>query len=126
MLENVARVLGVPLEEMGSLAQEAEHPVAFTTGCAVFAESEAITAVALGEKKADILAGCHAAIAAKISAMAGPYLTQASLLAIGGGALDGPLVQEVATLLGKPIQKLDQPQFVLAMGAAHIALEQFQ
>lgn len=125
MLENVARVLGVSLKEMGELSQNAEQPVKFTTGCAVFAESEAITAVALGEKKADILAGCHAAIAAKISAMTGPYLTQAPLFAIGGGALDDPLVQNVAILLDKPIEKLDRPQFVLAIGAADMALGHF-
>jgi len=62
-LQVIARVLGVPLEDIGQLSLKAKKVVKLTTSCAVFSESEAISRVAEGETKEDILAGVQSAIA---------------------------------------------------------------
>ena len=54
------------IEEIGDLSLKSTNPVKFTTGCAVFAESEAVSRIAEGASPADILAGVHMAMSAKI------------------------------------------------------------
>ncbi|MFA7178237.1 MAG: acyl-CoA dehydratase activase, partial [Smithellaceae bacterium] len=66
-LQVIARILSVPLDEIGPLSLQSEKPVEFSTNCAVFAESETISRIAEGAKPADILAGVHRAMAAKVS-----------------------------------------------------------
>ncbi len=58
-VEVIANVLQVKLEDIGPFSLYAKNPVTFTTGCAVFGESEAISRVAEGVPKEDILAGVH-------------------------------------------------------------------
>ena len=65
-LEVIANVLQLEINEIGPLSLQSKNPVAFTTGCAIFGESEAISRVAEGILKEDILAGVHQALTAKI------------------------------------------------------------
>ena len=65
-LQVIARVLQVDLKENGQLSLKSEKRLDFNTGCAVFAESEAVSRIAEGATKEDILAGVHRALAAKI------------------------------------------------------------
>jgi activator of 2-hydroxyglutaryl-CoA dehydratase len=50
------------LDEMGERSLRSTQPVEFTTGCAVFAESEAVSRIAEGAKIDDIIAGVHRAM----------------------------------------------------------------
>jgi activator of 2-hydroxyglutaryl-CoA dehydratase len=59
ILQIIAKVLGITIEEMGKLSLQATQPAKFTTGCAVFLETEAISRVAEGTAKEDIIAGLH-------------------------------------------------------------------
>jgi activator of 2-hydroxyglutaryl-CoA dehydratase len=56
-LQVIARVLGVNLEDIGPLSLKSSDGVKFSTSCAVFAESEAISRITEGARKEDILAG---------------------------------------------------------------------
>ena len=67
LLEVIANVLQIDLKDIGPLSLKSKNPVAFTTGCAVFGESEAVSRVAEGAAKEDILAGIHEALANKLS-----------------------------------------------------------
>ena len=53
-LQLIARVLQVDLSEIGELSLKSGRPTAFSTNCAVFAESEAISRIAEGALKEDI------------------------------------------------------------------------
>ncbi len=124
-LEVVANVLRINLEEIGNLSLKACKPVSFTTGCAVFSESEAISRVAEGENKEDILAGVNIAIADKISALVSRVGMEEPCAVTGGGALNNGLVHYLENRLGIKLLIPDIPQFITALGAAVMARENY-
>ena len=64
-LENVARYLGIALEEVGTLSKEASSPEVVSSICAVLAETDVINMVSRGIKPADILKGIHLSMAGR-------------------------------------------------------------
>lgn len=117
-LQVIANVLRVRLEDVGTLSQQSAHPVTFTTGCAVFGESEAITRVSEGCSPEDILAGVHLSLAEKIASLVRSQGLKPECAVSGGGALDVGLVQQLERQLGASLRVLDRPQLVGALGAA--------
>jgi len=122
-LQGIARVLGVDIEEVGELSLKSKNPVEFTSGCAVFAESEAISRVAEGESKEDILAGAHRALAAKIFGLVQRVGLNRECALIGGGAKNVGLVKSVEKNLGLKLVVPEEPQIITALGAALVAEE---
>ncbi|MDO8568941.1 MAG: acyl-CoA dehydratase activase [Dehalococcoidales bacterium] len=122
-LEVIANVLQVELKDIGPLSLKSKNPVNFTTGCAVFGESEAISRVAEGVPKEDILAGVHEALANKIAALVNRVGMENDCALSGGGALDTGLVSSVEKKLGGKLLVPPQPQLVTALGAAVMARE---
>ncbi|MFC2040448.1 acyl-CoA dehydratase activase [Chloroflexota bacterium] len=123
-MEVIANVLQVNLEDIGALSANAKNPISFTTGCAVFGESEAISRVAEGITKEDILAGVHEALARKILAMANRIGLEPPVAVCGGGAFDTGLVTAIKNSLGTEVTVIPQPQMVTALGAAILAQEE--
>jgi len=122
-LQVIANVLRIDLGDVGPLSLESENPVTFTTGCAVFGESEAITRVCEGVSKEDILAGVHGSLADKISALIGRVGLEERCALIGGGGLDIGLVKSIEDELHIRLLVPDQPQIIAALGAALLAQE---
>lgn len=122
-LEIIANVLRIEVEKVGPLSLESKNPVSFTTACAVFGESEAISRVSEGFSKEDILAGMHKALAKKISSLVS-RVGKLELCAIsGGGGLDPGLVKALEEELRVKLFLPPQPQIVTAIGAALMAEE---
>jgi benzoyl-CoA reductase subunit D len=88
-LENVARYLGVALEEVGALSCQAHRPELVSSICAVLAETDVINMVSRGISTPDILKGIHLS-------MAGRYVKLLrSIEAEGDVALTGGLAADV-------------------------------
>jgi predicted CoA-substrate-specific enzyme activase len=122
-LEVIANVLQLELKDIGPLSLKSENPVTFTTGCAVFGESEAISRVSEGISKEDILAGVHKALAGKISALIDRVGLEEPCAISGGGGLNVGLIRRIEEL-GVQLLVPPQPQLVNALGAAIIAEKQ--
>jgi predicted CoA-substrate-specific enzyme activase len=122
-LEVMANILRVELDDIGPLSLKARKPVQFTTGCAVFAESEAISRVAEGAAKEDILAGVHQALADKLAALVERVGLAEGCALSGGSALDIGLIKALQEKLGINLLIPERPQFVTALGAAIMAEE---
>jgi (R)-2-hydroxyacyl-CoA dehydratese activating ATPase len=122
-LDIVANVLRIKIEDIGHLSLLSQNPVAFTTGCAVFGESEAISRVAEGTKKEDILSGVHKAIAEKIGSLVNRIGLKEPCAVVGGGALNAGLIKSLGNNLGIRLLVPDEPQFITALGAAILARE---
>ena len=122
-LQIIANVLRIELASVGPLSLQSKNPVTYTTGCAVFGESEAVSRVAEGTPKEDILAGVHNAIAAKISNLIDRVGLEKECALTGGGALDAGLVKRVEEKLGIHLLVPPQPQLTAALGAALLAEE---
>ncbi len=117
-LQVIARILHISVEDIGALSLESAHPVEFTTGCAVFAESEAVSRIAEGASPADILAGVHKAMSAKITSLIIRLGLAQDCAVTGGGAKDIGLVRTLETELGVKLLVPEEPQISAALGAA--------
>jgi len=119
----VAKVLQLNVEELGDLALRSKKKVEFNTGCAVFAESEAISRIAEGVTKEDLLAGIHRALAAQLNALAVRLGIEKDYALVGGGAKNSGLVKALEEMSGFPILVPPDPHMTAALGAALIAAE---
>lgn len=122
-LNVIANVLRIDLDDIGLLSLKSKNPVTFTTGCAVFGESEAISRVSEGAAKEDILAGVHKALADKVSTLVDRVGLEKDCAISGGGALNLGLIKSVEEKTGIKLLVPPQPQFVTALGAAILAEE---
>ncbi len=122
-LQVAARILRVKVDELGPLSLQAVKPVQFTTACAVFAESEAVSRIAEGAPPADIIAGIHKAMASKIVTLVTRVGLQPECAVTGGGAKDRGLVGAIEKELGMAALIPDEPQITGALGAALAAAD---
>ncbi|NLW35276.1 MAG: 2-hydroxyglutaryl-CoA dehydratase [Syntrophorhabdus aromaticivorans] len=123
-LQIIARILHITIDDIGPLSLTATKPVEFTTACAVFAESEAVSRIAEGALPADILAGIHKAMASKIVNLVTRIGPGADCVVTGGGAKDIGLVRAIEAELALPVTVADEPRITAALGAAIMAAEQ--
>ena len=65
-LENIARYLGVAVEEIGPLSQSSKNPEKCSSICAVLAETDVINMVSRGIATPDVLKGIHLSMASRI------------------------------------------------------------
>jgi len=120
-LDIISNVLQIPLEELGPLSLKSTSPVTFTTSCAVFGESEAVSRIAEGTPPEDILAGINNSIAARIATMIEKLGMEKECAAVGGGALNTGLIKSLEEVLKTRLIVPPEPQMVTALGAALLA-----
>jgi len=119
-LEVVAERLGLELEHLGDIVKKSKNSAAISSMCVVFAETEIIGLLASGVAVEDIVAGVQAAIASRLSAMAGRRIEE-PIVFTGGVALIPGMMEALAHALKKSVQTAPQPQFTGALGAAIMA-----
>jgi predicted CoA-substrate-specific enzyme activase len=123
ILQIIAKVLQVGIQEIGDLSLRSTKRVEFSTGCAVFSETEAVSRIAEGAAKEDLLAGIHRALAAQIQGLAERVGLVREYALVGGGAMDRGLVRAVEEITGYDIVVPEAPQLTAALGAAILAEE---
>jgi predicted CoA-substrate-specific enzyme activase len=122
--EAMARILGVDLQGLSSLALQSQKPVPITSQCSVFAESEVISLINEGVDPIDIAAGLHVSIASRLSSQVRSVGIIEDVTVSGGCAKNKALVKSLEKKLGTSIKILpEDPQIVGALGAALIAAE---
>ncbi len=95
-LENIARYLGVAVEEIGPLSQSSEDPEKVSSICAVLAETDVINMVSRGIATADILKGIHMSMASRIVKLLKiTGIKTGTALITGGLALDSGLLAAI-------------------------------
>ena len=120
-LEVMAHILGVDLEALSHLSQQATSPVTISSTCTVFAESEVISHISAGESREDIVAGLHRAIVDRVLGMATRVGLAPRVVLTGGVANDAGLIQALSSRAGLDISVPQRPEYVCALGAALIA-----
>lgn len=92
-LENIARYLGVAIEEIGPLSQSATNPEKCSSICAVLAETDVINMVSRGIATPDVLKGIHLSMASRIvKLLKVTGIKEGTALVTGGLALDSGLI----------------------------------
>ena len=123
ILQVIAKVLQVKVEEISELSLKSKKRVDFNTGCAVFAESEAISRISQEVAKEDLLAGIHRALAAQINSLVERLGVEQDVAMVGGGGRDKGLVQALKEIRDHDILVPPNPHMTAALGAAIIARE---
>jgi len=123
-LENIARYLGVALEEVGEISKSADHPEAVSSICAVLAETDVINMISRGITTANILKGIHIAMASRlVKLLKSIKARQGVVLLTGGLAVDAGLYEAVKEQLVEQklkVKALNHPDSIYAgaIGAA--------
>ena len=98
-LENIARYLGVALEEIGTLSQQGAEPEACSSICAVLAETDVINMVSRGISIPNILRGIHQSMAGRCLRLLTAAGIQGVVLVTGGLAVDAGLLAALGAAL---------------------------
>ena len=124
-LENIARYLGVAVEEIGELSKSSKDPEKCSSICAVLAETDVINMVSRGIATQDILKGIHLSMASRLAKLLKVTgITKGTVLLTGGLALDSGLLaalqEELVTEKITGIQAVSHPDSIYAgaIGAA--------
>jgi benzoyl-CoA reductase subunit D len=95
-LENIARYLGVAVEEIGPLSQSSTNPEKCSSICAVLAETDVINMVSRGIPTPDVLKGIHLSMASRIvKLLKVTGIKSGTALITGGLALDTGLLAAI-------------------------------
>jgi len=120
-LEVMARVMELPLEDIGKLSLQAKEEIRITSTCAVFGKSEVASLLRQGRDKADILAGLHAAIVNRVHTLLRRVDVKPDFAITGGIAKNTGVVQRLEERVGLKALLPEEPQIVGALGAALFA-----
>lgn len=136
-LENIARYLGVPLEDVGQLSRDSKQLEEVSSVCAVLAETDVINMVARGLGTGDILRGIHLSIAGRLVRLLRSAGAAGVVAVTGGLGHDVGLVASLEELLSKettkskPLPKLQVCTHAMSMmagalGAAMLGAYRFE
>ncbi len=114
----MATALQIPLESFGDYALKSDRRIKINSMCTVFAESEATSLMARGERPENIAMGLHTAIAQRTVAMLRRVGVTTPLVFAGGVAHNPCLVRLLEEELGQPTIVPSNPDMVGALGAA--------
>jgi len=123
-LEVMAKALELNLEEIGQCALQSQNPCSISNTCAVFAESEVISLLALGRDKKDIAAGLHLGVAQRVGNMAKRMGLNGEVAFVGGVAKNMGAKKALEDFLEiRFVSATLDPQLNGALGAAVLAME---
>jgi benzoyl-CoA reductase subunit D len=104
-LENIARYLGVPIEDVGALSLASTNPEEVSSICAVLAETDVINMVSRGLTTPDILKGIHLSIAGRLARLVRSAGAEGVVMLTGGMSADEGLVAALREVLAADTPK---------------------
>lgn len=124
-LEVMVKVLGVSLDDLGSMSARSRNPVTMASACTVWAQADVIRYLNDRVPVEDIAAGINNAMAGRIALIANSVGVEPELCVTGGVAKNAGVVDSLEKLLGVRIRRIKRadPQLAGAIGAAVIAAE---
>ena len=121
-LEVMAKLLGLTLEELGSLSAQARNPITLAATCTAWAQAEVIVHLNQNTPKADLAAGINQAMAARVAILAKSVGVEKDVCMTGGVAKNAGVLEAMEKQLNVPMRRLRlDPQVMGALGAAVFA-----
>jgi (R)-2-hydroxyacyl-CoA dehydratese activating ATPase len=121
--EVLARAVECGIEELAELALAGEKELEVSSMCATFAETELISLLAQGERREDIAASVHRAVAARTVGLVAQVGRHTPVVMTGGVARNAAAVEALAKALRTEVVVPSSPQITGAYGAALLARE---
>jgi benzoyl-CoA reductase subunit D len=122
--ESMARALDVSLEDFGKIALSSTKAVPINAQCAVFAESEVVSLINSKVAKEDISRAVNDALAERVTSLVKRIGVEKDVIAIGGLAKNVGFVEGLKRGFKMDVWIPEGPEYVGALGAALMALEQ--
>ena len=119
-LEIMANRLNVDLQELFTLASKGS-PLAISSMCTVFAESEVISHIGAGESREDIAAGVVDSVVNRVAGLCTRHPIKGSVLLTGGLCECDYLIRRLSEKIGKEVLSDPMGRYAGALGAALIA-----
>ncbi|MFI5251312.1 MAG: acyl-CoA dehydratase activase [Bacteroidota bacterium] len=116
-------VMGIALDDLGSVALQSRNPLRITNVCTVFVETEIMNHLSKGRKAEDILAGVHQSIAARSVSLLRRVGLDPEITFTGGVSKNKGMVAALEEKLGLKINVCEDSQYIGAIGAALFALD---
>ncbi len=121
-LEVMARLLGLGLDELGTLSAQARNPITLAATCTAWAQAEVIMHLNSNTSKADLASGINQAMAARVAILAKSVGVEKDVCMTGGVAKNAGVLEAMEKQLGVPMRRLRvDPQVMGALGAAVFA-----
>nr|MDO8108920.1 acyl-CoA dehydratase activase [Candidatus Sigynarchaeota archaeon] len=121
-LELVCKSLDLSIDEIGTVALSAQHPVPVTSQCSIFAESEVIFLMNEGVATSEIAAGACISVVGRLIPLVAKLGVERDVILTGGVGKNAKVIQALEEHLGvKMVRYSLDPQYVGAFGAALIA-----
>jgi len=117
-LEFMATALQIPLESFGEFALRSDRRIQISSMCTVFAESEATSLMARGERPENIALGLHLSVVQRTMSMLGKIGASPHLVFAGGVAHNPCIRRILAEQMGRQLLIPENPDTVGALGAA--------
>lgn len=125
-LENMSRVLEIPVERMGEESLDWKEDLEISSMCTVFAESEVISLIARNKERKDILHALNKSIVKRIVSFIERIDGEPKYMMTGGVAKNAGVVRCLEERLREKVIVPDEPQIVGALGSALIGLEKLE
>lgn len=122
-LEVMAGALETDVDGLERLAMEADEVAQIARTCTVFAESEVVGLLAAGTDRRSVAAGLCRAVALRTSGLVMQVGVEPPVMMVGGVAKNGAIARELGAVLKTQLLVPDEPQLVVAIGAALVAAE---
>lgn len=119
----IAGALELKLSEIGEISLKSAKKIVMNSTCAVFAESEVVSLIHLGEKREDILMAVFDSVAEKTEALLKAIKIEEDVVFMGGVARNQGMVKSLSDTLGVSVKIPDNPDVTIALGAALEAKE---
>jgi len=123
-IENIARYLGVTIDEVGELSMQAKNPEKPSGICAVLAETDVINMVSRGISRPNIIRGIHLSMADRLVRLLRSARISGRIALTGGLAADAGLRSALEELVDKDkrveatLETHDDAIYAGAIGAA--------
>ncbi|MCL4367896.1 MAG: acyl-CoA dehydratase activase [Actinobacteria bacterium] len=122
-VENIVRYLGVRVDEVGTLAMDAENPQRISSVCAVLGETDVINMIARQIPIEDVLMGILESIASRVTKLVNSIRAESPVTLTGGLGMNQAMVAAVRKLLKESgsdfeVRAHDDSVYAGAIGAA--------
>ena len=125
-LEHMAKLLDVPLEDMGRVALESETPVQLNRQCVIYSKSEALSFLKKGAEKRDIINGINRSLVIRILDLLARVPVKKDVAVSGGLSKNRGVVKNMEEQLGLKVLVPPEPLITGAVGAALFACDRVE
>lgn len=122
-LEVMAGALETDLDGLERLALNADETAEIARTCTVFAESEVVGLLAAGTDRRSVAAGLCRAVALRTSGLVRQIGVEPKVMLVGGVGKNAAIARNLGKVLNTELLVPDDPQLVVAIGAAIVAAE---